>query len=60
MTERWYFMKKSDSSQIAGKTFEPSDYNGKSQLEKGLAETHEQVSDDYYEGTIDQELGKNE
>jgi hypothetical protein len=53
-------MKKSDSSQIAGKTFEPSDYNGKSQLEMGLAETHEQASDDYYEGTIDQELEKNE
>lgn len=53
-------MKKNNSSEIAGKTFEPSDYNSKSQLEMGLAQTHEQASDDYYEGTIDQELEKNE
>lgn len=38
------------------KYFEPSDYKGSTQLEKGLAETHEQVSDDYFEGTIDQNL----
>ena len=39
---------------IAGKTFDPSDYDGTSQLEQGLAITHEQVGDDYTEGTVDQ------
>ena len=58
--ERWDSMKKNNSSEIAGKTFDTSDYKSENQLEQGLAETHEQVSDDYYEGTIDQELGKNE
>ncbi|TWM04365.1 hypothetical protein CHCC15136_2532 [Bacillus paralicheniformis] len=45
-----------DSTDVAGKYFDPSDYEGATQLEKGLAETHEQVSDDYFEGTIDQNL----
>ncbi|RID84107.1 DUF4025 domain-containing protein [Peribacillus asahii] len=39
---------------IAGRTFDPSDYDGTSQLEQGLAITHEQVGDDYTEGTVDQ------
>ncbi|ADV92767.1 YozQ family protein [Bacillus subtilis] len=47
---------KNDTTDVAGKYFEPSDYKGSTQLEKGLAETHEQVSDDYFEGTIDQNL----
>ncbi|MRX73216.1 DUF4025 domain-containing protein [Bacillus lacus] len=41
---------------IAGRTFDPSDYEGKSQVSSGLSLTHEQVNDDYYEGTVDQEL----
>ncbi|MED0870545.1 YozQ family protein [Bacillus spizizenii] len=45
-----------DTADVAGKYFDPSDYKGTTQLEKGLAETHEQVSDDYFEGTIDQNL----
>lgn len=47
---------KNDTTDVARKYFEPSDYKGSTQLEKGLAETHEQVSDDYFEGTIDQNL----
>lgn len=43
-----------DSEEVADKYFESSDHKGKSQIEKGLAETHEQVEDDYFEGTIDQ------
>ncbi|USK61542.1 YozQ family protein [Peribacillus asahii] len=39
---------------IAGRTFDSSDYDGTSQLEQGLAITHEQVGDDYTEGTVDQ------
>ncbi|MHA6486296.1 DUF4025 domain-containing protein [Bacillus cabrialesii] len=45
-----------DTTEVAERFFEPSDYKGTTQLEKGLAETHEQVSDDYFEGTIDQNL----
>ncbi|CAN2249338.1 putative sporulation protein [Bacillus subtilis] len=45
-----------DTTDVAGKYFDPSDYKGTTQLEKGLAATHEQVSDDYFEGTIDQNL----
>lgn len=45
-----------ENMNVAGRYFEPSDYKGSTQLEQGLAETHEQVSDDYFEGTIDQNL----
>lgn len=45
---------KKDSSNIAEHHYNASYYKGKSQFEKGLAETHEQVSDEYAEGTIDQ------
>ena len=43
-----------DSNKIATNHYKPSYYNGNSDCEEGLAETHEQVSDDYMEGTIDQ------
>ncbi|WP_419880998.1 YozQ family protein [Peribacillus sp. B-H-3] len=42
------------SSEIAGKQFEVEDYKKNDQLSSGLAETHEQVNDDYMAGTIDQ------
>lgn len=45
-----------DSRKVAEKNYEPSNYKGTTQFEKGLAETHEQASDDYFEGTIDQKL----
>ncbi|MFO3788831.1 YozQ family protein [Bacillus mojavensis] len=45
-----------ENMDVAGRYFEPSDYKGSTQLEQGLAETHEQVSDNYFEGTIDQNL----
>lgn len=45
-----------DSNKIAENNYDPSNYQGKTQFEKGLAETHEQASDDYFEGTIDQKL----
>ncbi|TFB21382.1 DUF4025 domain-containing protein [Filobacillus milosensis] len=47
-----------DSNKIAEKGFEASDYEGNTQLEQGLAETHEQVSDVLHEGTIDRKHGK--
>jgi len=46
----------SNSKKIAGRQFKNSDYKGNTRLEKGLAETHEQASDDYFEGTVDQLL----
>ncbi|SFC79046.1 Protein of unknown function [Bacillus sp. OV322] len=47
--------KQNSTSEIAGKHFKVEDYKKDDQLSSGLAETHEQVSDDYMAGTIDQE-----
>lgn len=55
-TETQTHHKETDTTNTAGKYFDTIDYEGNTQLEKGLAETHEQVSDDYFEGTIDQNL----
>ncbi|RXY99795.1 YozQ family protein [Fictibacillus sp. S7] len=44
---------KSNSEEVAKKNYEPSDYSSQSETDQGLAITHEQVSDDYMEGTID-------
>jgi hypothetical protein len=41
-------------SDLAGRYFKPDDYQKEDQLSAGLAKTHEQVGDDYFEGTIDQ------
>ncbi|MDG5788953.1 YozQ family protein [Evansella sp. AB-P1] len=41
------------SEAIANKSYEPSDYKSNDETAKGLAMTHEQVSDAYTEGTID-------
>ncbi|GAA0325873.1 hypothetical protein GCM10008967_15560 [Bacillus carboniphilus] len=38
---------------IAGKQFDTEDYNKQDETSAGLAVTHEQASDDYFEGTID-------
>ncbi|GAA0453718.1 YozQ family protein [Alkalibacillus silvisoli] len=46
------------SHKIAEENYKNEHYEGDTQFEKGLAETHEQVSDDYHEGTIDRKLGK--
>ncbi|WP_174731252.1 YozQ family protein [Mesobacillus harenae] len=45
-----------ENLKIAGRNYETSDYKGESQLEQGLATTHEQAGDDYTEGTVDQLL----
>lgn len=41
------------SEKIAEKSYEPADYGSNDETDKGLAMTHEQVSDAYMEGTID-------
>lgn len=41
------------SSQLAGRTYNPSDYEREDILSNGLATTHEQSSDTFTEGTID-------
>nr|WP_245203625.1 YozQ family protein [Ammoniphilus resinae] len=38
---------------MAAKNYEVTDYQSGSELENGLAVTHEQVSDVYMEGTVD-------
>lgn len=42
-----------NANKIAGKTYDVSDYKRKEESDKGMAITHEQVSDNYMEGTID-------
>jgi hypothetical protein len=42
----------SDSTKLAGRTYDTSDYQKKDNLSSGLATTHEQVSDTYMEGEI--------
>lgn len=44
------------SAKIAENSFDPSDYCSKDEVDKGLAITHEQVSDTFMEGTIDGEI----
>jgi len=38
---------------VAEQSYSPSDYKSMQAVEQGLAVTHEQVSDDYMEGTND-------
>jgi Protein of unknown function (DUF4025) len=45
--------KNQQSSELAGRSYRPDDYNKKDQLSAGLAHTHEQFSDTFTEGTID-------
>ncbi|WP_077624890.1 YozQ family protein [Sediminibacillus massiliensis] len=42
-----------DAEKVAEKMYDPFDYSKDDQVSHGLAVTHEQVSDDYTEGTID-------
>ncbi|WP_408009826.1 YozQ family protein [Pseudalkalibacillus sp. A8] len=42
-----------DSDKVAGKNYDPSDYEKNSELSSGMAMTHEQTSDTLVEGTID-------
>jgi hypothetical protein len=42
----------SESTQLAGRQYDVSDYQKKDALSNGLATTHEQVSDTYMEGEI--------
>ncbi len=44
---------KKQAGNIAEKTYHPSDYESSSITSQGLAMTHEQVSDNYMEGTND-------
>lgn len=46
----------SEKKNVAGKQYDPSFYQSSSEVESGLAMTHEQASDTYMEGTIDGEI----
>lgn len=43
---------KNESSEVAGRIYDVSDYKREDPLSSGLATTHEQVSDTYAEGEI--------
>ncbi|MGE6612743.1 YozQ family protein [Peribacillus sp. NPDC076916] len=43
---------KNESSEIAGRIYDVSDYKREDNLSSGLATTHEQVSDTYAEGEV--------
>ncbi|MFC0015741.1 MULTISPECIES: YozQ family protein [Allobacillus] len=58
MSEKKYNRK--DSEKIAENNYDPSyDQANDSQFKEGLAEIHEQITDDYQQGTIDQKKDKN-
>lgn len=44
------------SREVAENSYDPSDYKSSKEIDKGLAITHEQVSDTYMEGTVDGEI----
>lgn len=48
--------KQNKSTEIAGRTFDTSDYEKNDTLSSGLATTHEQVSDAYTEGEAGGEM----
>ncbi|MFJ7993097.1 YozQ family protein [Peribacillus frigoritolerans] len=43
---------KNETSEVAGRLYDVSDYKREDPLSSGLATTHEQVSDTYAEGEI--------
>ena len=43
-----------DSSDVVEDNYESLNYQGEAEHETGLAETHEQVTNIFFEGTIDQ------
>lgn len=43
-----------DSAKIAGSFFHASDYQSNNELASGFATTHEQASDVYMEGVVDE------
>ncbi|MCP3028213.1 DUF4025 domain-containing protein [Halobacillus sp. A5] len=46
-------MEKQNRKTIGDRKYEASDYKRKDETSKGLADTHEQVSDTFTEGTYD-------
>ena len=48
------------SKSVADKTYQYSDYYNDDQLSQGMATSHEQVSDTYMEGTVDDQQTKQE
>jgi len=43
---------RNENTELAGRTYQPSDYKKNDTLSSGLATTHEQVNDAYMEGEI--------
>ncbi|MFF2446757.1 YozQ family protein [Neobacillus sp. NPDC058068] len=49
-----------ENTELAGRTYQASDYQKIDPLSSGLATTHEQVSDSYMEGDISSDNGSSE
>ncbi len=49
-----------ESLKIAGRQYHTKDYEQSDELSSALAQTHEQVSDAYYEGEIGAKIDENE
>lgn len=45
-----------DSNQVAESHFKHDRKNNANEAVKGIAETHQQVADQYFEGTVDQKF----
>ncbi len=56
MTKNNHEIPQNENLKIAGKTFDPADYQSNSLEAKGLAITHEQTSDTWTEGTIEAKI----
>ncbi|WP_210610875.1 YozQ family protein [Priestia flexa] len=42
-----------NTNDLAGRQFKSEDYKNSDEVSQGLAETHEQMSDTYQEGTVE-------
>ncbi|MFK2826737.1 YozQ family protein [Bacillus sp. B190/17] len=49
-------MKKKEENTPAGKTFHFNDYESSKETDQGLAIVHEQATDTYTEGSIDEKI----
>ncbi|KMY50401.1 DUF4025 domain-containing protein [Peribacillus sp. JNUCC 23] len=52
--------KNENQAEIAGRHYQTEDFEKKDQISSGFAETHEQVSDHFFEGTVDQLINNQE
>lgn len=49
-------VRQADSNRIAENNFKQEKKNNRTETTRGLAETHQQVTDQFFEGTVDQKF----